>query len=507
MQAKISARAGAGLSLSLFFLIYNWVSAQTPPQPDFAAVDEYLRSEMSELKIPGLEAVVVQGDQVVYMQGFGIADASGRAVTPQTPMLLGSVSKGFTAMAVMQLVEAGKIDLDAPIGTYLPWFRMSGALSGADLDAWKKITIRQLLHHTSGIPGYTGENTWNSRYSGEDALEQQVRSFANIPLNRLPGEDFEYSNANYQILGLIVQTVSGQFFEEYLRAHIFQSLGMRNSYALAAQAQNLAAGYRYWFGLPLPAPDLPIPRAHAPSAMLISTAEDMGNYLIAQMNGGKYAGAQVLSEQGTMELHSPAAAMGGGNAYAMGWVVEPDGSLGHNGETPGATSGLRIEGQWGVFVVRNISANQRQQRLDEIAPGVLALLQGRNPAKNVSDPSFRRKMVALAVLFILQAVGSLWSIFGLARRTGSLKHAPLTIFRLLWSFILPLLISLGLAALLWYMGPVSSHRTFSVQMLSAPDQMLLLGANIVLAILNASLVLLRWLLLHTNINRPVHSTS
>lgn len=160
-----------------------------------------------------------------------------------------------------------------------------------------------------------------------------------------------------------------------------------------------------------------------------------------------------------------------------------------------------------MFVMRNISANQRQQRLDEIAPGVLALLQGRNPAKNVSDPSFRRKMVAFAVLFILQAAGALWSIFGLARRTGSLKHAPLTIFRLLWSFILPLLISLGLAALLWTMGPVSSHRTFSVQMLSAPDQMLLLGANIVLAILNACLVLLRWLLLHTNIHRPVHSTS
>jgi CubicO group peptidase (beta-lactamase class C family) len=111
-------------------------------EPDFAAIDAY---------IPGMALGIVWDGQIAHLQGFGVADSSGRAVTPQTPFYLGSVTKSFTALAVMQLVEAGKIDLDAPVQEYLPWFEL------ADKEAAAKITVRNLLNHTTGISTIDGD--------------------------------------------------------------------------------------------------------------------------------------------------------------------------------------------------------------------------------------------------------------------------------------------------------------------------------------------------------------
>ena len=98
--------------------------AQVAPA-NFDAVDDYISSKMKELGIPGVALVIVQGDQIVHLKAFGVADGSGRLVTPQTPFFTDSTGKSFTALAIMQLVEADKIKLDAPVQTYLPWFRVA----------------------------------------------------------------------------------------------------------------------------------------------------------------------------------------------------------------------------------------------------------------------------------------------------------------------------------------------------------------------------------------------
>jgi CubicO group peptidase (beta-lactamase class C family) len=119
-----------------------------------SAVDHYIRAEMDELKIPGLELAIVNADQVVYIQGYGTADSSRQLVTAQTPMILGSLSKGFTALAVLQLVETGKIDLDAPATTYLPWFRMASDANGVPADAWQhyhRSPIAQPYQRNNGV--------------------------------------------------------------------------------------------------------------------------------------------------------------------------------------------------------------------------------------------------------------------------------------------------------------------------------------------------------------------
>src|SRR5262245_17215858 len=108
--------------------------------PEFAAIERFVRHEMAAQRIPGLALGIVRDGRIAYVRGFGKADESGRPVTPQTPFIIGSLSKSFTALAIMQLVEAGKVELDAPVQRYLPWFHV------ADEQASGQITVRDLLH-------------------------------------------------------------------------------------------------------------------------------------------------------------------------------------------------------------------------------------------------------------------------------------------------------------------------------------------------------------------------
>src|SRR4051812_25229088 len=136
---------------------------------DDNAVDAYIRASMRTNRIPGLALGVVRGNRVAYLKGYGVAAPNGRPVSPQTPFILGSTSKSFTALAVMQLVEAGKIELDAPVAKYLPWFRTRDTADSA------LITVRHLLHQTSGLRTYEGrQGLWDHDQSSV-ALEKGIR--------------------------------------------------------------------------------------------------------------------------------------------------------------------------------------------------------------------------------------------------------------------------------------------------------------------------------------------
>ena len=137
--------------------------------PNFAAIDAYIEARMEDLRIPGLAIAIVHGDQVVHLKGFGVADPSGRAVTPQTPFIIGSLSKSFTALAIMQLVEQGKVDLNAPVQRYLPWFHL------ADEEASAQITVRHLLNQTSGLCTETGRAFQGNPHLSDTAIEQAVQ--------------------------------------------------------------------------------------------------------------------------------------------------------------------------------------------------------------------------------------------------------------------------------------------------------------------------------------------
>lgn len=172
--------------------------AVTQQALNLQAIDAYLESKRQQYQIPGLAIAIVQGDQIIHAKGFGIADAEKRSVTPETPFILGSVSKSFTALAIVQLAEVGKVDSDAPVQQYLPWFK------GADRQASGQITIRHLLNQVSGISSWTGVAQLNDTDTSEEAIEKHVRHLKSAPLSQPVGKKFQYSNANYTILGLIV---------------------------------------------------------------------------------------------------------------------------------------------------------------------------------------------------------------------------------------------------------------------------------------------------------------
>src|SRR5215211_2139021 len=145
--------------------------------PSYAEIESFVQGEMAAQRVPGLALGIVEGDRIAYIRGFGKADDSGRAVTPQTPFIIGSVAKSFTALAIMQLVEANKIDLDAPVQRYLPWFRV------ADEKASAEITVRHLLNHTSGISTKTGRSYQGDGDTSATALEQAVRKLKSAGLS------------------------------------------------------------------------------------------------------------------------------------------------------------------------------------------------------------------------------------------------------------------------------------------------------------------------------------
>ena len=297
-------------------------AAAQPGEADLAEIDRFVTSEMEALDIPGLGLGIVHGDRVVHVRGFGAADAAGRPVTPETPFFTASVTKSFTALAIMQLAEEGRVDLDAPVQTYLPWFRVM------DPEASSMITVRHLLHQTSGLSTLTGNATIDVVDLTDQALEREVRRLAGYSLSQPVGAGYQYSNSNFATLGLIVQTVSGQSYESYLADHVLAPLDMNETSAVPEEAHSLglATGHQFRFGRPRPTPAEPpytllANRGIAPAGWVTSSVDDMTHYLIAQLNGGRYGETAVLSPEGIAELHRPVAEMDGGFGYGMGWAA------------------------------------------------------------------------------------------------------------------------------------------------------------------------------------------
>ena len=349
------------LRFIVLFFVVGLLTVGEHPRPTYAApysdaathaaIDAYMEERMQDLKIPGAALAIVQGDQIEYLQGYGVADSAGRAVTPQTPFMLASVSKSFTALAIMQLADNGRLYLDAPVQLYLPWFQI------ADEKTASEITVRQLLYQTSGFSEIDGEKLNLDSSMADDALSASMKRLTHTELSNAPGNSFEYSNINYGLLGAIVEAVSGQSFEAYIQQNIFAPLDMKYSYTSwsDADAGGSTRGYYPFFGVPIVYDAfMPYSRAVTPWAGLFSSAEDMAHYLIAHLNEGQYQDNVILSRAGIRELHYPGIQTNKWSGYAMGWFVDPDFDLAVQDQTDRLSSYtipvvVSHEGSWSNF--------------------------------------------------------------------------------------------------------------------------------------------------------------
>jgi CubicO group peptidase (beta-lactamase class C family) len=313
---------------ALVGLLAGWVLLRPASQaqsvsPDLDTIHRYVRDEMSGSRIPGVAIAIVDEDRVIDVQGFG-TDGRGHEITPETPFWIGSLGKSFTALAVMQLVEAGSIELDAPVQRYIPEFAV------ADANASGRITVRHLLNHTSGFSRADGLAPLLEER--RQTLEAAVADLSTVGLNRPVGESLEYSNLNYVVLGLVVQRVSRQPWADRVQQSILAPLGMRQTFTTfeAAKQNGATALHQYWFGLPREV-DPPYLEGLAPTGYLTASVSDMARYVSMYLRHGELDGARVLSPQGveamlrasTNEVDRPLLSTRFERSYGMGWFIGP----------------------------------------------------------------------------------------------------------------------------------------------------------------------------------------
>lgn len=323
-----------------------------------AEIEQKVVELMKKGDIPGLSLVIVNNDKPVYMKSFGYADMEKKIpVTTDTLFELGSVSKAFTALAVLQLEKKGLLKLDDPVTKYLDWF--SASYNGKNYE----ITIRQVLHQTSGIP-------FNSialipESSADDALQQTVRNLKGIKLARVPGKAFEYATINYDIIGAIIEKVTHMGYEEYITKNVLQPLELTHTRVGTNKNDSLMAkGYKISFFKPRPY-DAPVYRGNYPAGYIVSNARDMGRWLQYHM-GLLDTGNDIreLMEKSHQPDKSVSPSPNTFVSYGMGWMVNEFGNrlIEHGGANPNFSTHIafRPEEKIGVVVLTNSWNNYTQ---------------------------------------------------------------------------------------------------------------------------------------------------
>jgi CubicO group peptidase (beta-lactamase class C family) len=291
-------------------LLLVFAAAPAPPARG-DAIDDYIKAEMERRQIPGLALAVVRGGAVVKTRGYGFANLEHDVrVTPDTVFELASVTKQFTATAVMLLVEEGKVQVDAPVAAYLP----------RAPDTWKAITVRHLLTHTSGLPGLTGgfKALWPGGQRMRYTTAQLFAAAAKDQLSFPAGERFQYSDVGYFLLGMIIESASGRRYRDVLEERLFKPLGMTStsvmdvSRILKHRAANytlrdgrLVNDWRVW--------DVELPSHYG----VVSTVKDLVTWEAA-LSAGKIVKPATLTEMWTpVRLNA-----GGSYPYGFGWSVD-----------------------------------------------------------------------------------------------------------------------------------------------------------------------------------------
>jgi len=286
-----------------------------------AELDEFIRERVEEERVPGLAIVVVQGDDVIYQKGFGVTSLDNPLpVTNNTLFELASCSKAFTALGVMFLYYDGLIELDNPVVDYLPEFKLS------EEEVSRRITVRQLLNQTSGIPGVLSEPM--AFHTGEDAMSKLVVAMQEIHPNREPGTSFEYTNLNYSLLGALIEEVTGVSFEEYMEKKVFTPLKMSSTTLdpLKAEGRERADGHQLFFGN-IVTRNIPVFRSAAPAGWVMSNTDDMSKWLLVNLNEGRLDSAQLIPAEIIKEMHTPQTIYTQNMSeigYTMGWFIDED---------------------------------------------------------------------------------------------------------------------------------------------------------------------------------------
>ena len=399
-------------------------------------VDDFVLKNMKVNHIKGAAVAISNKEDVFYAQGYG-ANSDGRGISASTAFPIASLSKSFTAFAVLQMVEQGRIDLDSPYTSYFPE-------QSPEDERVHDITVRQLLNQTSGLndkvnPDFTNDPQYQS-------LQEVNRSLSTIKLAHNPGEVYSYHNPNYQYLALLVEKVSGQSFSDYLKKNVFDPLEMSHTYNVSTTTQihenpAIPKGHYLLLGQPVSMSE-PSWFIDGPAG-IISTAEDMAKWMVAQNH------ARLLAPELMEQFH----AAGKRGPYGMGWTVEEDQQWGrtisHSGIfwTYKAEESIYLDQQFGIAVMFNTGLNAFVD-YSFFVDGIARIIKG----DKVEAPILNSRNLETVMMLLI--IGTLlWGGYAIFRLMKSKKDV--TTGKLIISSVgrlLPVLIFLFLSPLVTFIG-------------------------------------------------------
>ncbi|QDQ03414.1 beta-lactamase family protein [Lysinibacillus fusiformis] len=403
------------LMITIMVMIYSLpptiVNADTNDKIN--KIEQFVEEQRAISKIPGIAVLVVEEGETVFQKGFGYADVKTKTpVTSDTLFEIGSTTKAFTGLAILQLEKDGLLDRSDDIQQYIPWLKLKYK------SELQPITIHQLLHHTSGIASNSIIHIPESNQN--NAIEQTVKTLLEQPLNRKPGSSFEYATINYDVLGLIIEKVTKQPFDTYIKQRILEPINMNDSLVGLPQIKSaeMATGYKIgWMREQTYTP--PIYRGNVPAGYIISNTNDIAKWLKLQLGISQIYSIDKKIIQESHIHDQSVEPFDKDTYYASGWAVmdkDEKQYLFHAGENPTFTSYfiMQPDEKFGVAVLSNMNSSFTTA----IGKGVMGLWEGKNVTTNHSD-SYQKLDKVVTILCIV--VASLGVILGLLLMRNVLK--------------------------------------------------------------------------------------
>lgn len=333
--------------LSTFFSLFalftaSKIGAQTPQQ--LQEVDTFVQQQQRKNHLPGLAVGIVHNGRIVFAKGYG-KTSTAEAITPHTPFAIASLSKAFTAAAVLQLAEKGKVNIDLPAVTYIhslpPQLR--------------SITVRELLNQTSGLSDKIFPELKFKQQPPD--LDAAIGRLANVQLKDKPGTKFQYHNPNYQLLAKVVETASGQSFNDYLKRHLLRPLQMNETEGFTSTEDfyksGLTNGHGFLLGhaYAMKEPEWFV----AGAAGMISSVNDIVKWMIFNLQNDNRD--SVLTAKSVRLMQSVPTSVK--SSYGMGWIVGSDSTVSHSGILWTYQSDLKLMQKqgYGIVVLFNAGLN------------------------------------------------------------------------------------------------------------------------------------------------------
>jgi CubicO group peptidase (beta-lactamase class C family) len=368
--------------LPLLLTLASPMRAETPAVAALESVDRAVAADMVAHAVPGLEIAIVQGRALLWSHAYGLADLStGAKVTDSTRFGIGSISKLFTALAIVQLRDAGRLNLDDAVTKSLPWFRLAG-------EPHPSVTLRDLLVQFGGLPREPIGASWQDRVMPD--RESLIRSMPDELPALAPETEWKYSNLGYAVLGLSIEAVSGEGYGDYIESHIAQPLGMHHTSANPpASGELVAAGYSALSGGTRERRPLLDTGGVAPAAGVTSTAVDLARFLLWMLDDqdGPVLLAQSRREMERVQAMTEDWSVGQGLGFEIRRPAGGGFRIGHAGRAAGYAARLEIDpaSRLGIVILTNADDATPIRLIDQ----VMGALTPAVTAPPVPDPAWQ----------------------------------------------------------------------------------------------------------------------